>query len=400
MMNGRERINLTMQHKEPDRVPVMCQLSFGHYLLNTDFPPHELWYTSEAFAEALVLLQQRYHFDGILINAPGRPDNYLAGVASIQKTNDGELVTWRNGDTTIAPWNDMPHHYPVEGTRPDRVDFETFDPDHMEDIDGYLGYLWNTYHIQNLPGKADQGPLNEIPDYFYKTIDLVKAKVGTEVSIHGEVFSPFTHFMELIGYEKALMALVIDPPKAHAILARLTEAVVVWASAQANRGVDAILISSAFAGAPFISRKYYDTFVVPYERIVTDVVKAHGLPVYTHTCGRIGDRLDLMEKTGTLGVDTLDPPPLGDSDLAVAKRDFGERLFFKGNLNSVAMLAYKTEEQVIAEATERIQIGMPGGGYILSTACSVAPKVEPWKLELLTPLAETIGVYPKKDGSI
>jgi uroporphyrinogen-III decarboxylase len=196
------------------------------------------------------------------------------------------------------------------------------------------------------------------------------------------------------------MALVIDPPKAHAILARLTEAVVVWASAQAKRGVDAILISSAFAGSPFISRKYYDTFVVPYERIVTDVVKAHGLPVYTHTCGRIGDRLDLMEKTGTLGVDTLDPPPLGDSDLAVAKRDFGERLFFKGNLNSVAMLAYKTEEQVIAEATERIQIGMPGGGYILSTACSVAPKVEPWKLELLTPLAETIGVYPKKDGSI
>jgi uroporphyrinogen-III decarboxylase len=36
---------------------------------------------------------------------------------------------------------------------------------------------------------------------------------------------------------------------------------------------------------------------------------------------------------------------------------------------------------------------MPGGGYILSTACSVAPRVEPWKLELLAPLAEEIGRY-------
>jgi uroporphyrinogen-III decarboxylase len=37
--------------------------------------------------------------------------------------------------------------------------------------------------------------------------------------------------------------------------------------------------------------------------------------------------------------------------------------------------------------------GMPGGGYILSTACSVAPRMEPWKLELLTPLAEEMGQY-------
>ena len=32
-------------------------------------------------------------------------------------------------------------------------------------------------------------------------------------------------------------------------------------------------------------------------------------------------------------------------------------------------------------------------GYILSTACSVAPRVEPWKLEMLVPLAEEIGRY-------
>ena len=66
-------------------------------------------------------------------------------------------------------------------------------------------------------------------------------------------------------------------------------------------------------------------------------------------------------------------------------------MFIKGNMNAVALLAYKTGEQVIAHATDHISIGKPGGGYILSTACSVAPNIEPWKLELLTPLAEQIG---------
>ena len=133
--------------------------------------------------------------------------------------------------------------------------------------------------------------------------------------------------------------------------------------------------------------------MIPFERRVTEAVKATGTPVYTHTCGRIGDRLDLMLETGTQGIDTLDPPPLGNTDLAAAKARIGDRVFLKGNMDSVVLLRAQTRDEVIAHATDRIRAGMPGGGYILSTACSVAPRVEPWKLELLTPLAEEIGRY-------
>jgi len=68
-------------------------------------------------------------------------------------------------------------------------------------------------------------------------------------------------------------------------------------------------------------------------------------------------------------------------------------VFLKGNMNGVELLLFTTLEEVIAHATERIQTGKPGSGYILSTACSVPPKVQPWKLELLAPLAEEIGRY-------
>jgi uroporphyrinogen-III decarboxylase len=137
----------------------------------------------------------------------------------------------------------------------------------------------------------------------------------------------------------------------------------------------------------------YQEYVLPYEHRLADAIKAEGVPVYTHTCGKIGDRLDLMVETGIQGIDTMDPPPLGNTELAAAKAQVGKQVFLKGNMDSVVLLRAKTEEQVLAHATDRIHTGMPGGGYILSTACSVAPRVEPWKLELLTPLAEDIGRY-------
>ncbi len=392
-MNGRERIALAMQHQVPDRVPVMCQLALGHYFLNTSLPPHLIWFTSEGFAEALVMLQQRYRFDGILINLPGRPPNLLDQVRSIEKTADGEKLTWANGDVTLVPWDDNAQLYPAPSTQALRADFETIDPDNLDFVDALKSYVWNTYHVAQLDDKASPGPLSEVPDYFFRTIDLVKAKVGDTVSVHGEVFSPFTHYMELFGYEQALTSLLEDSGKALALLDRLTTASVTWAVAQARHGVDAVLMSSAFAGGPLISPRMYKRFVLPFERKVAAAVRATGVPVYTHTCGSIGDRLELMVETGTQGVDTLDPPPLGNVELVDAKRQIGERVFIKGNMNAVALLTYTTAEQVIAHAADRIRIGMPGGGYILSTACSVAPRVEPWKLELLTPLAEQIGRY-------
>lgn len=382
-----------MHHGTPDRVPVMCQLAIGHYFLYSGLPAEEIWFTSEAFADALVRMQRRYRFDGILINVPGRPAGFLERVTRRERNDDGLWLTFDSGDRVFIPNDDNAQLYPADDGRPTRADFETIDPDDLDFIDDLRGYIWGTYHIPWLDGKTIPGPLAEIPTYFLDTIDAVRRRVGGEVSVHGEVFSPLTHYMELFGYEQALTTFIMDPGKVHAILDRLSLASVTWAVAQARRGVDAVLISSAFVGGPFLSPRMYREFVVPYERRVTDAVKAEGVPVYTHTCGSIGDRLELMLETGTEGVDTLDPPPLGNTVLADAKQQIGDRVFIKGNMNAVELLLARQPEQIIEHATDRIVTGKPGGGYILSTACSVAPKVEPWKLELLTPLAEEIGRY-------
>jgi len=390
-LTSRERVARAMRHEPVDRVPVFCQLALGHYFLHAGLPPHRIWFTSEGFAEALVTLQQRYRFDGILINLPGRPPDVLDGLRCVEQTAEAEVLHWKNGEVTMVPRDDNPRHQTAAGTTPPRVDFAALDPDHLGGLERFTGYWWNTYHIPWLAGKAGPGLLDAVPDYFRHTLRLVREATGGLVSVHGEVFSPFTHFMELLGYEPALLALLDDAPKATALLERLTDSAIGWAVAQARAGADAVLISSAFAGGGFLSRAMYAEFVLPHERRLAAAVQACGAPVYTHTCGRIGDRLDLMEATGIQGLDTLDPPPLGNTDLAEAKRTVGARLFLKGNMNPVKLLAATSADEVAAEANRCLAAGAPSGGYILSTACSVAPRVEPWKLEMLVPLAEQFG---------
>jgi hypothetical protein len=393
-VNGKQRIAAAMRHEIPDRVPLMCQLALGHYFLNTKLKPHQIWFTSEGFAEALVNLQQRYHFDGILINIPGRDPDWFDDINSIIETDEGELIAWKNGDETLIPWDDNAQHRPAnpETARPTVADF---DPERdFEAVDQWTLYTWGVYHVPYLKGKAP-GLLNTPPDYFFRTIDLVKDKVGDEISIHGEVFSPFTHLMELFTYEDALMNLALNPDRAEAILDRLTEPAIAWGVAQAMHGVDAILISSAYAGGGLISPQMYRQFVLPYEKRVVDALheQAPDVPVYTHTCGKLGDRLELLMETGTDGIDTLDPPPIGNTELADAKARIGNHLFIKGNMNSVHLLQATNVEDVLEHARERLRDGMPDGGYILSTACSVSPLVEPEKLEALQELVEEEGKY-------
>ncbi len=232
------------------------------------------------------------------------------------------------------------------------------------------------------------------PEYHFDTIRIVKQKIGDKFSVHSEIFSPWSQFLELLNYEYALMAIMDDPEKAKECLERLTSGAIDLGKRQAAEGVDAVLLSSAFAGAGLISRGQYEEFVLPYEKkIIEGIQKEFDVPVYTHTCGSIGDRLDLMMQTGTNGLDTLDPPPLGTVKLDEAKLFLSGKVFIKGNIDPVNTLLNSDKNGIEKDVESRINIGKPGGGFILSTACSVAPHTPPEKIELLHKLVEKYGMY-------
>ncbi|MHC4229330.1 MAG: uroporphyrinogen decarboxylase family protein [Planctomycetota bacterium] len=76
-----------------------------------------------------------------------------------------------------------------------------------------------------------------------------------------------------------------------------------------------------------------------------------------------------------------------------AKSKYGERFFFKGNLDAVNEMLGDDDETFEQAVKERLSIGKPGSGYILSSACSVAPHVKPERLKRLVELAAQFGKY-------
>lgn len=385
-MTGKHRIRAAMRHQPVDRVPVMCQLAIGHYLLQTDVKPAALWFTSEGFARALIELQRRYRFDGILINLPGRDPDWMRHVERVETAADGsQTVFFHGGDQARCPADDNVQHY--RAGNPRRPTIAEVDPARVYYDDPHgLGGLKYPYYFGLTPYEPDRACY--WPDYTFRTIDLVVAEVGDTVSVQSEIFSPFTQLMELFGYGETLMYLLDEPERCEAILAAYTEGAADLGVQQARHGVEAVVMSSAFAGGGFISPRQYRRFVLPYEAEVARRVHAAGVPIYTHTCGDIGDRLELMADTGIDGIDTLDPPPLGSVDLADAKRRVGDRMFFKGNIDPVNTLLKKSREEVRQDALERLRVGSVGGGYILSSACSVSPRVPPENLCVLVEAAE------------
>jgi uroporphyrinogen decarboxylase len=231
------------------------------------------------------------------------------------------------------------------------------------------------------------------PHHAYDIFHLLKNKVGDHYSIHGEVTSPFDYYLRLFGAKNAMIYLIEAPVKAMEILQKFTLGVIKIAVDQADLGLDAIKISSPYAGAGFISPDFYRRFVLPCESQIVKAVRDLGTHIYIHTCGAINDRLEMMAESGASGIECLDPPPIGNVSLEEAKERIGHNAFIKGNIDPINVLLQGSVDDVKRDSCHRIEIGKPGGGYILSTACSIAPHTKRENIQMLVEVAADIGYY-------
>jgi hypothetical protein len=373
-MTSRERMSLAMHPADgrvPDRVPVMCQLALGHYFLHAEGGPIEIWHDSDAFANALVLLANRYGFDGILVNLPGRNPGWRRKIDRVETRERDRVLYWADGTVTIVPADDNPHVVDPGTRRPRLQRFDDVRAEALRYVEPH-----DSRGVVNLAA---------FPDWHWETIKKVRER-APDLSVHGEVFSPLSQLMEFVGPAEGALALALNPGKVERILDRLVAGAVDLAVGHIGAGADAVLISSAYAGAGFISPRHYERFVLPIEAALIARFRqaCPGVPIYTHTCGAIGDRLELMARTGIDGIDTLDPPPLGDVDLADARRRLPAHVFIKGNVDPVNTVLRGTPQRCYDDALDRIAIAGRTGGYILSTACSVPPHAPPENIAQLS----------------
>ncbi len=233
-------------------------------------------------------LRTRYGFDGILVNVPGRPAHWRDYLASEEVTAAGRQLTWRSGLQTRVPPDDNLHAFAAGGRALPRADYSSVD---VDDPATYrlAGYVWNTWHapgLWDIPGDADLADPAAYPEWFTASLRAARA-LCPEASVHAEVFSPFTHLLELFGYQNALLVLLETPETCCRLLERFTAMVEAQVDRLAEHEPDAILISSAFAGAGFIVAEPLEQVLELTDNLVDPLLRLysyHSLLVVLSPC--------------------------------------------------------------------------------------------------------------------
>ena len=380
MIDSRQRVVTAMNLMTPDRVPLMCQFSIGFMMSQLKPDPVMFWYDMKTFANGLIQLRNTFHFDGILVSLHGHSDDWKRGLLKTERISAEKTILHYDDRTEKHSWIDLPEvHFlnPKQVKTIENIDIESDIPDEID----YIPVSGNLYFRLN-------------QEKMYSIFDYLSDQTEDQFSIHGEITSPFDYFLDLLGYENALMALMLEPEKCKQILSRYTEGVKKIAVGICRKNIDAIKISSPFAGMGFISPDFYGEFVLPFEREIIAAIRKQGKHAYIHTCGSIGDRLELMSESGASGLECLDPPPVGNVDLEDAFHRIGDRMFIKGNIDSVNTLLAGDDEKVRKDVRKIIETGKTKGkGFILSTACSIAPLVSKERILMLSEMVAEYGIY-------
>ena len=375
-MTSKELVDLAMNRKRPSKIPVMCQLANGHTIINTGVHPIDYFTDDEIWTDCLIRMRQMYDFDGILCHKPGRVHGILDLVERTDYDAETPTLYMKDGSRIECTRDDDAYYK----TGPDfnRPTLEQLDPDHLLD--------WAPESFLAFQASKATLPISDpdaFEDHVFGTLDRVIQKAGDQYSIHGEVRSPLDHFLNITGMEDGLMALLDDPEKSLEILDRTTSWSVALGVAQVRRGAAAIKVSSPFAGSAFLSPRMYEKFVLPFEKRIAEAVRAEGAAIYTHTCGAISDRLELMCQTEVSGIECLDPPPLGDVEITEAVELLKGKIFIKGNIDPVNTLLRGNAEKVKKDVTTVLEAARGMEGFVLSSACSVAPPAPPDNLKYM-----------------
>jgi len=380
MTDSRQRVIKAMNLKTPDRVPFMCQFSIGFMMNQLNPDPVMFWYDMKTFADGLIRLREMFHFDGILVSLHGHSEDWKTGLLRSERIGDSKAMLYYEDRIEEHFWTDLPVVHILKPKPTKTIEDIDIDRDIPDEID-YIPVSGNLYF------RLNRAKMYSIFDYVY-------GQVGDQFSIHGDITSPFDYFLDLLGYENGLLALILDPEKCKQILAKYTKGIEKIANEMCQKNIDAVKISSPFAGMGFISPDFYREFVLPCEREIITAIRRQGKHVYIHTCGSIGDRLELMCESGASGLECLDPAPMGNVDLKDAFRRIGDRMFIKGNIDSVNTLLADDDEKVRQDVRKIIETGKSDGkGFILSTACSISPLVAKGRILMLSEMISKYGIY-------
>ena len=177
----------------------------------------------------------------------------------------------------------------------------------------------------------------------------------------------------LLGMERFLMDLVINPDVPHAIMTHMTDLYIdnVTRLLEAGEGrVDMVYTwdDVAHQHGLLLSPKMWREHIMPHHQRLNAAIRRFDVKLMYHSCGAIFPLIPALIED--LGIDVLNPlqPQAKGMDPQRIKDVFGDQIAFHGGIDLQYLLPHGTPEEVQAEVRRRCNILGKGGGYVLAPA--------------------------------
>lgn len=175
----------------------------------------------------------------------------------------------------------------------------------------------------------------------------------------------------------------------HALLRYCNDCMYAFIEALHSVGAHVVTTGDSISGPGVVAPRIYEEFSFPYELDMTNRCKRLGIPFSIHICGRTDPILDRWVETGA-DIFEIDHK----TSFAKARAATRGRVTLLGNLDCSEVMYHGTPELVERKARELIEQNLPHGEFILSSGCLLGAGTPIANMQALAESARKFGVYP------
>ncbi|MGB2823853.1 MAG: uroporphyrinogen decarboxylase family protein, partial [Phycisphaerae bacterium] len=134
-----------------------------------------------------------------------------------------------------------------------------------------------------------------------------------------------------------------------------------------------------YATEPYLPPRLFQEYVARYTAPMIESIRRHGGFARLHCHGRIRSALPHIVEMGADATDPIEPPPLGDVELADVRREYGRQLVLFGNIEirDVENLPPAEFEKLVAKSLADGTAGEGRGFVLMPTACPCGRTITP-----------------------
>ncbi len=341
-----ERVALTLQHKEADRVPVyplmngvarrLIQASYKDWALNSDITAAAYERVTEQF-----------------------------GLDVIVTLTDLSVEAGDYGQSLIFPENEAAH------------------PDHRDLL------------LKSIEDYSRIEPINprispRMSEHIKLCDKLAKAK-GKKYPIVAFAFGPLGILSMLRGQAQIFMDILDDPDAVKRAVAAITQTLMDYADAIIETGVHAIMLDTLFASQSIMSKGMWKEFEGVYVQKLAQHIHDKGCMVMIHNCGNgiyFDAQIEMMKPEGISFMHLPDDCKTSEE----VKDKYGSVTTLIGHIDP-AWVVGANEEDVRKECRRQIDLYKKDGGFILATGCEYPANASMRSAEIIVEEAKTYGKY-------